>query len=95
MAFTADFLRSAGGFDPALGGNGPARCGEDIALFFQAVVRGYRLVYAPLSLAYHLHRRDYPGLQKQIYNYGVGLTTYVRLLLVLVGLAYTFQVSIR
>jgi GT2 family glycosyltransferase len=77
MAFTAAFLRSVNGFDPALGGNGPARCSQDIAVLFQVITRGYKLVYEPASLVYHLHRRRYSELRKQIYNYGVGLTAYL------------------
>ncbi len=72
MAFRAEVLRRIGGFDPALGGNGPARCGQDIASFFKVIVQGHQLVYVPASLVYHLHRPDYEGLRKQIYNYGVG-----------------------
>jgi GT2 family glycosyltransferase len=77
MAFQASFLHDIGGFDPALGGEGPARCGQDIAAFFQVMRKGYRLVYTPTSLLYHTHRRDYIGLRKQIYNYGVGATAYL------------------
>ena len=77
MAFRAAFLRSVNGFDPSLGGNGPARCSQDIAVFFQVITRGYTLVFEPASLVYHLHRRTYSELQKQIYNYGVGLTAYL------------------
>jgi GT2 family glycosyltransferase len=77
MAFTAAFLRSVGGFDPALGAGTPAQNGEDIALLFQVVSRGYKLVYQPAALVYHLHRRDYAGLRKQISAYGVGLTAYL------------------
>lgn len=77
MAFTASFLRSVQGFDPALGGNGPSRCGQDIAVFFQVITRGYALVYEPTALIYHLHRREYQALRKQIHNYGVGMTAYL------------------
>jgi glycosyltransferase involved in cell wall biosynthesis len=77
MAFTATFLRGIHGFDPALGGNGPARCAQDIAVFFQVIMRGYTLVYEPASLVYHLHRSTFSALRKQIYNYGVGLTAYL------------------
>jgi glycosyltransferase involved in cell wall biosynthesis len=77
VAFTAAYLRSVGGFDPALGGNGPARCGQDIAAFFQVIMRGHKLVYEPASVGYHLNQREYQRLRKQIYNYGVGLTAYL------------------
>lgn len=71
MAFQASFLRSIGGFDPAL------YCGMDIAAFFQAVSQGHTLIYEPASLAYHTHRRSYAELQRQLYNYGVALTAYL------------------
>lgn len=77
MAFTAKFLRSVQGFDPALGPGVPAQAGEDLTLFLQVMTRGHKLVYTPASLLYHLHRRDYPGLSKQMYNYGIGLTAYL------------------
>ncbi len=77
MAFRTAFIHSVDGFDPALGGIGPVRCSQDIALFFQVLTRGYKLVYEPASLLYHLHRREYTQLCKQIYNYGVGFTAYL------------------
>ena len=77
MAFTSTFLNSVHGFDPALGGNGPSRCGQDIAAFFQVITRGYTLVYEPAAAIYHLHRREYKALQRQIYYYGVGMTAYL------------------
>ncbi|GHO81113.1 hypothetical protein KSD_88840 [Ktedonobacter sp. SOSP1-85] len=77
MAFTASFLKSIGGFDPALGGIGPVKAGLDISAFFEVMMHGYRLVYEPRALLYHLHRRDYSGLHKQLHNYGMGLTAYL------------------
>ena len=77
MACTAAFIRSIGGFDPALGGNGPSRCAQDIAVLFQVITRGNRLVYEPTSVVYHLNRREYKALRRQIYNYGIGMTAYL------------------
>src|SRR6266487_1430225 len=77
MAFTSAFLRRVGGFDPALGPGSPARGGEELALFFQTVTQGYKLVYEPASVAYHPHHREYADLRRQIYNYGVGLSAYL------------------
>lgn len=77
MAFKAAFLHSAGGFDPALGPGTPARGGEDLTLFFEAIVRGHTLVYEPAAVAYHPHHREYAALRKQVYSYGVGLVAYL------------------
>lgn len=74
MAFTSDFLRKVGGFDPALGGSGRSINGQDIALFLQVILDGYTLVYQPRALLHHLHRRKYIDLCKQIYHYGISLT---------------------
>jgi glycosyltransferase involved in cell wall biosynthesis len=77
MAFKADFLKSIGGFDPAMGSSGPSRCGQDIAAFFQVIMRGHKLAYEPSALVFHQHRRDFDALRRQIRNYGIGLTAYL------------------
>lgn len=77
MAFKASFLRSAGGFDIALGAGSLARGAEELAAFFQVVISGYKLVYEPAALIYHPNRRDYTALRKYMYGYGVGLTAYL------------------
>jgi GT2 family glycosyltransferase len=77
MAFSRSFLETIGGFDQALGPGTLAQNGEDLDAFFQVLIRGYSLVYTPRALLYHLHRRDYSGLHRQIYTYGVGLTAYL------------------
>ena len=77
MAYRTDFLKSIGGFDPAMGSGGPSRTGEDIAAFFQVIMRGHKLAYQPSAVVFHQHRRDFAALQHQIYTYGVGLTAYV------------------
>jgi GT2 family glycosyltransferase len=81
MAFTASFLRSEGGFDPALGPGRLTRGGEDIAAFFRVIIRGYSLVYEPLSLLYHQHRQNIPDLEKQLYDYGVAFTAYLTMVI--------------
>ena len=77
MAFSTAALRAIGGFDPALGAGSLAMGGDDLAAFFQVVTHGYRLVYEPSAILYHWHRRDYAGLRRQAYGYGVGLTAYL------------------
>ena len=71
MSFRANYLRSVGGFDVRF------QYGSDIEALFQVVVRGYRLVYEPTALVRHPHYREYAKLQKQLYNYGTGLTAFL------------------
>ncbi len=77
MAFRTAALCAVGGFDPALGAGSPGVGGDDLAGFFQIIMAGYALVYEPGAIVHHLHRREYAGLRKQVYGYGVGLTAYL------------------
>jgi glycosyltransferase involved in cell wall biosynthesis len=77
MAFRASILREIGGFDPGLGSGSLARGGEDLAAYFDAVSKGYRLVYQPAAIVHHWHYREYERLCRQVYGYGMGLTAYL------------------
>lgn len=77
MAFKSTALQAIGGFDPALGAGSLALAGDDLAAFFQVIMAGYQLVYQPAAIVHHAHRRDYAGLRRQAYGYGVGLTAYL------------------
>jgi O-antigen biosynthesis protein len=76
MAFSAEALRRAGGFDPATGTGTRARGGDDLAAFFEVVAHGYTLVYEPAAIVRHKHRPDV-DLERQLFDYGAGLTAYL------------------
>lgn len=75
MAFDTELLRRLGGFDRALGIRTPATGGEDLDCFLSVVLAGYRLVYEPAAIVWHAHRRDRAGLRRQVFDYGVGLSS--------------------
>lgn len=77
MAFTASFLHRVGGFDIALGPATAARGGEDLTLFFEAVIHGHRLVYEPAAIGYHPHHREYSALRGQVHSYGIGIAAFM------------------
>ena len=77
MAFRTSVLRAIGGFDPALGAGTLAKGADDLAVFFDMITHGYRLVYEPAAVLYHKHHRDYAGLANQMYGYGVGLSAFL------------------
>jgi glycosyltransferase involved in cell wall biosynthesis len=77
MAFRRDVLHEMGGFDPALGAGTRARGGDDLAAFFDVLRLGHRVVYAPAAIVLHRHRRDYDGLRRQAFGYGVGLSAFL------------------
>jgi glycosyltransferase involved in cell wall biosynthesis len=71
FAFRTEWMRQLGGCDPDL------RAGEDLSIFFEAVMSGHQLAYAPGAVGWHRHRRSYESLQKQIYSYGWGFSAFV------------------
>lgn len=77
MAFRLDAVRALGGFDTDLGPGTLALGGEDIDLFVRALRAGGILRYEPAALAWHLHRSDAAGLERQLFGYGIGLTAYL------------------
>jgi glycosyltransferase involved in cell wall biosynthesis len=76
MAFKTAALRAMGGFEPVLCPGNLAIGGEDLAVFLQTVLDGNQLVYEPAALVFHLHRRDYAALRRQMFVYGSGLVTF-------------------
>lgn len=77
MAFTSEALMRIGGFDPALGAGSKGVGGDDLAAFFDIVTAGFTLVYQPAAVVRHWHRRDYQGLRRTVYGYGVGLSAFL------------------
>jgi len=47
--------------------------GDDLVGFVEVINHGSKLIYEPAAILHHFHRRDYVGLRKQIYGYGVSL----------------------
>ena len=76
MAFEREYLRSAGGFDPALGNGTPAMAAEDTDVFAEVLVLGRTIRYTPDALVWHFHHSTYEELRRIIYGNGVGLTAY-------------------
>jgi glycosyltransferase involved in cell wall biosynthesis len=77
MAFRTEWLVSRGGFDAATGAGTPARGGDDLIAFLKVITDGGTLVYEPAAVVRHWHRRDYEGLRRQAFGYGVGLGAYL------------------
>jgi O-antigen biosynthesis protein len=77
MAFRTDYLREMGGFDPALGPGTRSGGGDDLEAYFRVITAGGQIVYEPAAIVFHMHRREYPALQYQLYTCGMGLTAYL------------------
>jgi O-antigen biosynthesis protein len=77
MAFRVDVLRKLGGFDNALDVGTPTNGGGDLEIFFRIVKEGYTLVYEPNALVWHIHRREYDALKRQLQNNGTAYYAYL------------------
>lgn len=72
MAYRREVVRGLGGFDVVLGPGTPVTSGEDYALYFRTLLRGYQIAYRPSALVYHRHRRDLASLRRQVAGYAAG-----------------------
>lgn len=77
MAYRTDWLRQACGFDIATGAGTPARGGDDLLTFLRVILDGKTLVYQPAAIVRHWHRREYAGMRRQAFGYGMGLGAYL------------------
>jgi GT2 family glycosyltransferase len=76
FAVRTSVLRELGGFDVALGAGTPAKGGEDLDFFHRVLRAGHAVSYEPAAVVWHDHRRDLASLDRQVYDYGLGLTAY-------------------
>ncbi len=77
MAFRRATLERLGGFDTALDVGTPAFGGGDIDMFHRVLAAELDLHYEPSALVWHQHRRDRPGLYRQIYSNGRAFGVYL------------------
>ena len=73
MAFRRSVLDRVGPFDETLDAGTPTRSGGDTEMLSRLLAAGYRIVYDPAALNWHLHRKTWEELRKTLYGYGVGL----------------------
>jgi glycosyltransferase involved in cell wall biosynthesis len=77
MALRRSVIDLIGPFDEALDCGTLTRSGGDHDMFSRILKRGYRIVYEPVAINRHRHRRTWKELRNTIYGYGVGV--YARL----------------
>lgn len=70
MAFRREAALAAGGFDPALDVGTPTGGGGDLDVFQRLLESRAVIVYRPDAVVRHLHRRDLPRLERQLFDNG-------------------------
>lgn len=73
MAFRQETFARAGYFDPRLDA-GAAGCSGDSELWYRVLAAGMTIVYNPLAVVHHNHRRSIDELRRQLYSYMRGFT---------------------
>ncbi|MBX3001865.1 MAG: glycosyltransferase [Caldilineaceae bacterium] len=76
MALRRTVLEAVGPFDEALDAGTPTQSGGDTEIFSRILAQGYRIVYDPIALSWHRHRRTWEELRQTLYGYGVGTYAY-------------------
>ncbi len=74
LAFRADALRELGGFDPRLGAGTASVGGEDLDILLRTLRRRWAIEYTPDAIVWHQHPSTIRRLERQVFNYGVGLS---------------------
>ncbi|MFT5112760.1 MAG: glycosyltransferase involved in cell wall biosynthesis [Parasphingorhabdus sp.] len=78
MAIDRQWAVDTGGFEVKLGAGTPNGGGEDMDIFFRALLSGRALVYEPAALVHHRHRDTWQGVENQITAWGKGYGAYLR-----------------
>lgn len=74
FAVSKSAVVALGGFDEALGAGSPAGSGEDMDIFVRILLSGRLLAREPAAIVWHSHRETVAELDKQMHDYGVGLS---------------------
>jgi GT2 family glycosyltransferase len=80
-AFRCAALDEIGSFDLALGPGTPAHGAEDLDMFVRTILSQWSIAYEPSMLAWHDNRPTDEEFRRQIWGWGVGLSSYVTKLL--------------
>lgn len=70
MAYRRSIFETIGQFDPALDVGTATNGAGDLEMFFRVLKSGHTLVYEPLAMVRHRHRREYSKLRTQLRNNG-------------------------
>ena len=73
-ALRREVANELGGFANDLGAGTRARGGEDLDLYVRVLLARHLLVYEPAAVIWHRHPDGPQHLQREIFNYGVGLS---------------------
>jgi glycosyltransferase involved in cell wall biosynthesis len=74
MALRRNVLEKIGLFDESLDTGTPTLSGGDTDLFSRILAGGYRIIYDPRALNWHLHRNSWNTLRKTLFGYGLGVS---------------------
>lgn len=72
MGFRRSCLEAIGGFDVLLGAGSPLRSWPERDVGFRILKRGWRIIYDPEALIYHLHWRSWPEMRRTYRDYAIG-----------------------
>lgn len=78
MAVRRNAVAAIGGFDNALDLWPQAPGGGDLDILWRLLDAGYGLEYQPEALAWHEHRRDMAGIERQLVSHQRGLLAFLR-----------------
>jgi glycosyltransferase involved in cell wall biosynthesis len=91
MAFRTERLRAIGGFDNRLGAGTLTHGGEETRALSLLLENGSMILYWPLAVTWHYHRRTDEALEKQFFGYSAGLTAFY-MSMILISPKYVWRI---
>jgi glycosyltransferase involved in cell wall biosynthesis len=76
MVLRRDLLFRIGLFDESLDTGAPLPGGGDLDIFYRVLRAETPLVYESSMAVYHRHRKDYEGLRRQMWTWGLGVMAF-------------------
>jgi GT2 family glycosyltransferase len=76
MVFSRELLLQMGLFDEALDTGAPLPGGGDLDIFYRVLRADKPLIYEASMAVYHRHRREYAGLRRQMWTWGLGVMAF-------------------
>lgn len=77
-SFRKDIFGIVGLFDETLGRGTPSVGSDDIDMYYRILKKGYKIVYEPTAIAYHVHRQTLDAILIDAYFAGISIRAFTK-----------------
>ena len=77
-SFRREVFYKVGFFDENLGRGTPSRGSDDTDMYYRILKKGYKIVYEPESITFHVHRQTEEDVKNAAYSAGVSVRSFMK-----------------